>query len=284
MPILSRNELVPAANATVNVKALAEYQRLRQRIPVEREKFYKVYRQTLLVANQYFDTHELRDTVVRLRREIRMATKGIPTSHVENATAAGFISNGTEQLYNAQLHLCKAAYRMVAPLVHPDRSKYGRELFQQVRTAYALRDLTFLQETYIALVHEKDLHWVTTKGIEYCKQEIERPKVSLGLLQSTPEFKIARAHIQRNFDSAQRAANARMTELVVVLNAELNYLLTGSLPGAVNDSTEEVGSSQSDETGSSSSTDKESKASGRIEADSAGESTTGESGDEDRYH
>lgn len=235
MLIPSRVDLVPADKAVLDIGRLSEYYRLRARIPIERSKYYRVHRQTLQIVNSYFEKSEHFDTVLYLRREIRIATRGAPTKQaLDSVTAAGYISNGTEQLYNAQQELVQTAYRVLAPLVHPDRSKYSRELFQQVRTAYALRDLTFLQETYIALVHEHDVFWCATKGLDYVRQELERPKVSLRILQSTPEFGIARAHMTGNKGTAEAAAKARITELVVMLNAELMHLLTHSTNGASN--------------------------------------------------
>jgi hypothetical protein len=226
MLIPSRTDLVPAAHATLDLGLLAQYSKLKSRISIERDKYYRIHRQTLQIVNSYFDKNEHFETVLFLRREIRIATRGAPTkAALDSVTAAGYISNGTEQLYNAQSELVRTAYQQVAPLVHPDRSKYSRELFQQVRTAYALRDLTFLQETYITLVHEHNLFWRTRKGLDYVRQEIERPKVSLRILQSTPEFGIARAHLTGKPKVAESLAEARMTELVVMLNAELSHLL-----------------------------------------------------------
>lgn len=226
MLIPSRTDLVPATYAVLDLGLLAQYSRLKNRISTERDKYYRVHRQTLQIVNSYFDKSEHFETVLFLRREIRIATRGAPTKEaLDSVTAAGYISNGTEQLYNAQSELVRTAYRAVAPLVHPDRSKYSRELFQQVRTAYALRDLTFLQETYLTLVHEHNLFWRTTQGLEYARQEIERPKVSLRILQSTPEFGIARAHLTGKPAVAKSLAEARITQLVVMLNAELSHLL-----------------------------------------------------------
>jgi hypothetical protein len=278
MLIRSHAELVPAARAALDLGKLAEYNRLRSRIPIERERYYKVHRQTLQVVNSYFETDERADTVRRLRREIRMATKGIPTSALDGETPAGYISNGTEQLYNAQSHLLRSAYRRVAPLVHPDRSKYSAELFQQVNNAYALRDLTFLQEIYNRIVHEHDVFWCSSKGLDYVKQEIERPKVSLRILQSTPEFEIARAHQTGKRDLAKAMASRRLAELVVKLQAELNHLLTPSSHDGGQHVEKESGHSSS-----SADQGKEASASGCVEADADPESATGESSEQEEW-
>jgi hypothetical protein len=272
MPIRSHTDLVPAAHSSIDPAKQARYRALRKKIPVERAKYYRTHNQVLQVANSYFDNfEEERDHVIRLRRDIRAHTRGAAATQAFDAiTAAGYISNGTEQLYNAQSELVKTAYRAVAPLVHPDRSKYDAELFQQVRAAYVMHDLTFLQETYINLVHEHDPFWRQTKGIAYCEQELERPKVSLRLLQTTPEFGIARAHLTGRVEVARALAKKRLLELIVTLGHELHSLLTG----------------QDDEGKDGESRDcfaEKSEAEGRGDDDAIGARTTGqESGDQHR--
>ena len=232
MPNRSSTNLVPVHRSILDLAALAQYRKLSGSIQKAREKYYRVHQQVLKIANLYFDADERRNTVIRLRREIRLATRGTPAMIAQDSiTAAGYFSNGTEQLYNAETELLGAAYRAVRKYVHPDY-KYGtgdREIFQLVNTAYMLRDLTFLQETYVKLVSEHDLFWCTTKGLAYAMQEMERPNVSLKILQSTPEFRISQLHMTGNRDSAASAASFRMAELVVKLNAELQHLLNPPL-------------------------------------------------------
>jgi len=100
MPNRSRTELVPAARAVLDLGRLAEYSRLRSQISPARSKYYKVHAQTLRCANLYFDEFEgARDLVISLRREIRIASRGVATDiELSAITAAGQISNGTEQL------------------------------------------------------------------------------------------------------------------------------------------------------------------------------------------
>jgi hypothetical protein len=261
-----KTSLVAADRAALNFPAVAEYRRLSRQIPKARERYYRVHQQTINVTNLYFEKSEHRDTVVRLRREIRMATRGTPATIAQDSiTAAGYVSFGTEQLYNAEQHLVTSAYRMVRKLVHPDFNGGDRELFQLVNTAYRLRDLTFLQETYIMLVHDHDLFWCATKGLAYARQELERPKVSLRVLQSTPEFDIVRAHNMGNHSGARILADARISELVVILNAELQHLLNPSSSNGVNSEDQHRNREEQRD-------QKEASTSGRIEADTDSES------------
>jgi hypothetical protein len=228
MPNRCSYNLVAANRSVLNLGALAEFRRLWALIPKEREKYYRIHQQTLSVANLYYDQHEQRDYVVRLRIDIRNATRGAtPSQGMATPTVAGFVTSGTEQLYNAQQHLLSAAYRKVRSLVHPDSSKLkdSEELFQLVNAAYHMRDLTFLQETYLSIVHAHDLFWQQTHGLEYVKQELQRPKISLRILQSSPEFRISQLHMTRKFDDAAKAADRRIRELIIELTAELQHLL-----------------------------------------------------------
>jgi hypothetical protein len=205
---------------------LAQYNKLMPKVSMARNRYYKIHAQVLKIANDYYAALPEVDVVIRLRREIRMATKGTPeTIAVDSITTAGYVSFGTEQLYNAQAHLVKKAYRLVRSLVHPDLGG-DAELFRLVNAAYHLRDLTFLQELYIQLVKDSLWYRASDEGLAYLKQEIERPVVSLRILQSTPEFTIAQRHLSGNIESADRCARARLAELIGTLNNELNYLLT----------------------------------------------------------
>jgi len=282
----SGTELVPYSRAVLNLPAVAEYRRLSKLIPQARSKFYRVHQQTLTVANLYFDKSEHRDTVIRLRREIRLATRGTPATIAQDAiTAAGYFSFGTEQLYNAEQHLVTSAYRMVRKLVHPDFNGGDRELFQLVNTAYRLRDLTFLQETYIMLVHSHDLFWAATKGLTYAKQEMERPKVSLHILQTTPEFQIARFHHTARYREASRLADARIKELIVNLNAELQHLLNPNPnpPNGVNSEDQHGNRHQEQQQQQQRKAEGETGASGCVEADTDPESTTREGSEQESW-
>ncbi|QBQ74554.1 hypothetical protein BcepSauron_174 [Burkholderia phage BcepSauron] len=215
----------------IDIAAIARFHALRAQIKVARERYYRLHASVLRAVNSLYEEDERHDTVVRLRREIRLATRGMPVREAhEPVTAAGYISFGTEQLYNAETELVADAYRKVRTLVHPDHGG-DAELFQLVKTAYLLRDLTFLLETRLMLEHGHDLAWMQGPGIEWAEQEIQRPVVSTSILQATPEFAIARLLQQGKRDVAKSLASRRLAELVVTLQAELNHIRKGRING-----------------------------------------------------
>jgi hypothetical protein len=229
MPIRCGFDLTPADRSTVDLGALSEYRRIRALILPARNKYFRLHQQVLSIANTYFDTNERRDYVVRLRIDIRNATKGNTRSvGMSTPTVTGYVTGGTEQLYNAENRLLRAAYQKVISLVHPDSSKLrnSQELFQLANAAFHLGDLTYLQELYLTLTFEHDLFWQQSSGLEYVRQELERPTTSLRILQSSPEFRISQLHMTRKFEEARILADRRMDELVLELTAELNSLLT----------------------------------------------------------
>jgi hypothetical protein len=222
--------LVPIDKARIDLAAIHRYSVLWQRVLKERSRYTALYNQVLTVCNRYYDEEEsLTKIVVSLRREIRMQTRGTPATIAQDAiTSAGFIPKGTEQLYNAQQHLLKSAYRMLAQLVHPDRGG-SNELFQEVVTAYRLGDMTFLQELYLHLTKDS-LFWRSSEdAVDYCKQEIQRPAMSIQMLQKTFEFEIVRQHALGKFDKARALAKERLAALVVELQRELSYMIDPEL-------------------------------------------------------
>jgi hypothetical protein len=224
--------LVCSNRAVIDLGRIHHYQLMWARVVRERLKYKRLYEQVLHICNGYYAEEEsLTKIVVSLRREIRMQTRGTPVTIAQDAiTTAGFIPQGTERLYNAQDHLLKVAYRMLAPLVHPDRGG-SDELFQTVVTAYRLKDMTFLQELYLRLTKDS-LFWRSSDdAIAYCKQEIERPSMSLQILQQTAEFQIVRQHAQGKFKIAEKYAKQRLAALVVELQRELTYMINPELTG-----------------------------------------------------
>lgn len=218
-------DLVTYDRRTIDLRNVYLVSKLKAKMEKARKRYYKLYAQVLKIASMYLDDLPEAETIIRLRREIRLATKGTPVTIAQNSiTSAGYVSAGTEQLYNAQSHMVKNAYRMLVPLVHPDLGG-DNETFQLVLAAYRLKDLTFLQETYLSLT--KDLFWWSSEeAINYMKQEIERPSVSLRIMQTTDVFKIAQAHIRKDKGSAKSKATSFAQRLVGQLNNELMYLIT----------------------------------------------------------
>lgn len=224
------SNIVVADAARIDVQRLKLYEELKSRTAVEREKYARVVEQVKEVVNQYFDEYpELHTRIKHLRREIRFSKKGgvVVTSDVIGDDS--YATNGaTEHLYCAQKHMLSKAYKFVANLVHPDKPNGDLNLFLQVRRAYEYGDLTFLTELFIRLKHEKDPRWRQYEGVEFWKRELERPKISLKILQSSPEFQIVRAHVSGRVGEAKKLALARLNELSYELWHELQHTLSPS--------------------------------------------------------
>jgi hypothetical protein len=216
--------LIVADATRIDADRLRLYDELKQKTAVAREKYARTATQVNEVVNRYFDEFpDEHARVKHLRREIRLATKGVlsDVTSDDSYTTTG----GTEQLYSAQKHLISRAYKFVANLVHPDKPKGDINLFHQVQRAYEHGDLTFLTELYIRLEHEPDPRWRQYEGIEFWRRELERPNVSLKILQTSPEFTIVRHHAAGQVDKAKKLAGIRLNELAYSLWMELNSII-----------------------------------------------------------
>lgn len=203
------------------------YLDLRRRVREERAKFQKVRKQILSVSNLYFsEFEELRQTVKRLRQDIRLVTRGTPLT-VEQSSAEdnAYFASGTEQLWNTNQMLRKDAVRKLWKLTNPDKYPERRHLYDAVNVAYDLRDLGYLLELFLTLTKETDPWWRQTEGIAYQLQELERPNVSLKIMRSTPEFEVMRWHVVNKPDRAKAIAEARLRDLAITLNNELLYII-----------------------------------------------------------
>lgn len=228
---MSSNRLlpVPIEHARYDLEKAHHYRKLWSEVITARNRYFKLYQQMLNTVNRLYEDLPDAATVLRLRREIRNATRGIPAHLAQDAvTAAGYVSTGTEQLHNAQAHLVKNAYQKVARLTHPDRGG-SVDLFAQVNAAYHLKDLTFLQELYISLTKDSVLWRSSDEAIAYALQELERPRVSLVVLQATAEFAIFRLVRIGQEDQARSMAQQRLQQLVYLLTKELHSLQFPSL-------------------------------------------------------
>lgn len=223
------SNIIVADATLIDPQRLKLYDELKKQTAEAREKYARVANQVKEVVNKYFDEFpDLHARVKHLRREIRLATKGPKGVTVISDVIADdsyATTGGTEQLYSAQKHLISRAYKFVANIVHPDKPRGDIELFLQVRRAYELGDLTFLTELYFRLEKEHDPRWRQYEGVEFWKRELERPKVSLRVLQSSPEFAIVRNHASGNMSIAKELAKCRLNELNFELWGELQSIL-----------------------------------------------------------
>lgn len=154
------------------------------------------------VCNLYAKEHpEILGRIKSLKQDIRNMTQGMGVAYTIDASTtelkASTVNSESEQLYVANMVLLKSAYRKVAALTHPDKGGDDK-LFAAVNAAYRNKDLVYLQQLYINLVQGKDLFWLQDGGLAYVEQEMERPKVSMTMLQQSPLFHVARLHATGN--------------------------------------------------------------------------------------
>jgi hypothetical protein len=221
--------LVVASATHIDPQRLKLYEELKSKTTAAREKYARIARQVNEVVNRYFEEFpDLHARVKHLRREIRFATKGVLSDVISDDSYA--TTGGTEQLHATQRHMISKAYKFVANLVHPDKPRGDLNLFLQVQRAYELGDLTFLTELYIRLKNEPDPRWRQYEGIEFWKRELERPTVSLRILQTSPEFTVVRAHASGQKDVAKKLAGNRLHELAYALWQELHFILSPDQP------------------------------------------------------
>lgn len=211
------------AHATINLAKLHERKLIWTQVLKKRERVNRLIEGTLNVCNLYKD-EKLASQTKRLRNEIRLFTKGTGTTYSLDApTERLYISDQNEQLYNANSILLKSAYRKLAMLTHPDKGG-DEETFHAVNEAYRNRDLTFLQELWIALNHGNDLYWLLSEGFEYALQELERPDVNLELFRGNPMFAVNRLHTTGNKAKARVHMQQFQKSLIAKLFNELTYL------------------------------------------------------------
>lgn len=198
-------------------------------LTAERRRLYsKTYNQVLAICNLYYSRHEsLTKEIKRLRHLIRINTRGMPDIIGQDAiTNDAYLSSTTQQLYNANSHLLKTAWKMVRRKLHPDvNSGEVTELFKLAKNAYEIRDFTYLQELWLMLDAKDGLHWCCSAGVRYFEQEVTRPSMSLSILKTTDEFKIMQAHASGHPEKAELLAVDSLHLQLRKLHWELHNLL-----------------------------------------------------------
>lgn len=171
---------------------------------------------------------DLENEVNRLKREIRLITKGTPvTEPLDPASMQPILKsdpNFNQQQYDAESVLLKQAYRLVAMLAHPDKGG-TQELFDEVRTAYLNRDLPTLTHLYLTLSKGRNLYWQQSdEGVEHMSNELERPRVITEKVKASPVYVIARLHIAGKAELAKELMEKYLKAEILSLLNELNYL------------------------------------------------------------
>ncbi len=212
---------------------LFRYYRLRAETAANRRIYSKTHNQVLAICNLYYSHAEsLTKEVQRLRQLIRINTRGTPDRIGQDAiTNDAYLSSTTQQLYNANSHLLKTAWRMVRRKLHPDVNSGGAsesELFKMAKNAYEMRDITYLQELWLMLDSRDGLHWCCTSGVRHFEQEVTRPSMSLSILKTTDEFKIMQAHASGHPEKAELLAVDSLHLQLRKLHWELHHILVKS--------------------------------------------------------
>lgn len=213
--------LVALDRNIVDLSKLYLYECLSKEVLTSRAKYANLLSSIQTVCNLYADNHtEVQSRIKTLRRSIRNLTKGQTlTDSLDSITDSFYLENTTEQLYVANSVLLKSTYRKLASLVHPDKQHGCNNLFIAVNAAYRNKDLVFLQQLYVNMVNSKNLFWVQTLGMDYVRQELERPTVSLTILVATsPLYSICQLHVTGNVSKCSALV------LTYLLNQEVNLL------------------------------------------------------------
>lgn len=199
------------------------------------KRAYARYKKTNKSVNDVLDRianepeHELLSSEIkRLRLEIRMMTKGIPTTEpmtpVDERPVLRSDPFFNEQQYNTYTELLKRAFRKVAALAHPDKGG-DTDIFQQVLDAYEQRDLEFLTDIYIRLSTERNLYWQQSEaGLDHAISQMYRPSALEARMKAAPEFAVAQAYVQGNKLLANMLMALQLRDQIAALVKEINFL------------------------------------------------------------
>jgi len=182
--------------------------------------------QVLNLVNKYVDQQELAAACKRMRRQIRLATRGAPLTAEADSVAQALLLEDSEQLYAAQTEILKRSYRQLAKVTHPDMGG-DPEVFHAVNTAYRLRDLKALYNLYVTLVQQRNLRWVCgPDALKWVSTEQKRSAVNLVRMRATPEFAIVQSHHSGNIERANVLAQAYIATLYARLQAEYHHIIS----------------------------------------------------------
>jgi hypothetical protein len=174
-------------------------------------------------VNEQVEQHELFEACKRLRRDIRLASRGAATTVEHEAPIQ--INFHSEQEWSAQTEILKRAYRALASMSHPDHGG-DKDLFHAVNTAYRLRDAQGLWILHVAHIKSKDRQWIAAEGLDWLDRQTKRLKSEEAKLRATPEFQITQAVQTGNAKRATVLADHYMRLLYVMLGRELAHVVS----------------------------------------------------------
>lgn len=258
---------------------IAAYRLIRARAEQARVKHVRLMKQIDHSLTKSVEPHEdLIAEMDRLKRELRLLTRGTPLTEALSPTEPQHIFK-SDPLFNQRQHDAKTvllvrAYRQLAMLCHPDRVGGDKQLFEEVKTAYNMRDLNRLTTIYLSIVEGRNLYWQQGEGAYHYAVEAERYQVRMEMLRSQPEFIITRHYQSGQYSMAISFARDYLKGEIVALLNEINYL--GKQNGKIRESNDqevlEIGNQESESEGSRSGDREKEEGQG---TDSAGEGALG---------
>ena len=215
----------------LNLGMIAAYNKLRSAAEKQRAYYNKVINQVNFVVGKLaedFCEKEL-DHIDELRRELRLITKGTPLTEALTpedkepllTSNPGF----SQRQYDAHTEVLKKAYRKLAMLCHPDREGGDQSVFQEVETAYAMRDLNRLNAIYLSIMQGRNLYWQQSEGVYHVSSEYHRYGVELELLQQTAGWRATRLYLAGQVNSAVGIVQVYLRDKIAALINEINYVI-----------------------------------------------------------
>lgn len=254
----------------LDLALIAAYNKLRAEAEKQRLYYTRVVQQVDTIVGRLSEEHciELLDKIELLQRELRLITKGTPITEALTpedrqpilTSQPGF----SQRQYDAQTQVLKRVYRRLAMLCHPDREGGDQQVFNEVETAYAMRDINRLNAIYLSIVQGRNLYWQQSDGLYHVSSEYHRYGVELEMLQQTAGWTAARLYMSGQVNNAVTVVHTYLVGKIAALLNEINYVNTkGQEHGQERAEGREIGERQIEE---------------EQGADAVGESTFGESG------
>lgn len=166
-----------------------------------------------IVAKVLEGNKELLDSIVQTKIRIRLLQKGVPATESLEDEVSPFSEKTTTDLF-----LLKKAYRLAASIAHPDKGGSEDE-FYSVKRAYENGDIESLQ-FYYKLKQEDGFD-----PLGYYQNEIQKAAIDWITFQTTPEYDLARLHMQGHTDEAKRKGRLFLEAVHRLLSQEERTLI-----------------------------------------------------------
>jgi hypothetical protein len=209
---------------------IAAYRKVRAASDLRRVKHVRLHKQVDTIIGRLAEAHcdrELR-IIEALQLELRLITKGTPVTEALTPDDKEPIMTShpgfSQRQYDALTQVIKRVYRKLAMLCHPDR---GGDIvvFQEVETAYGMRDINRLNAIYLSIVEGRNLYWQQSSGVYHVSTELQRYGVEEELLKQTAGWRATRLYLAGQVNSAADIVKIYLTDKAVSLLSEINYVV-----------------------------------------------------------